>query len=86
MEMGHTNIQTSSSIQEMMQGFQIEPSTQRVKTTAEEVNYDPLAVDSVVLWHYDSYPYVCVLMLSDTASMIGGETYIKRGDGTPVKV
>jgi len=51
-EMDHTNIQTSSStIQEM--------SSQRVETTAEEANYDRLAADSVVPWHYDSYPYVC---------------------------
>jgi hypothetical protein len=50
-EMGHTNIQTSSStIQEMMPEFQIEPSSQRVETTAEEANYDRLAADSVVPW------------------------------------
>lgn len=35
---------------------------------------------------YDSYPYVCVLMISDTEGMIGGETYIRRGDGIPAKV
>lgn len=35
---------------------------------------------------YDSYPYVCVLMLSETEGMIGGETYIKKGDGEAQKV
>ena len=35
---------------------------------------------------YDSYPYVCVLMLSETEGMVGGETYIQKGDGTAQKV
>lgn len=38
-------------------------------------------VDAVVGWHYDSYPFVCVLMLSDTSTMIGGETSLKMGKG-----
>jgi len=41
---------------------------------------------SIIPWHYDSYPYVCVIMLSETESMLGGETYIKGGDGIPAKV
>ncbi|RPA93756.1 hypothetical protein L873DRAFT_1815488 [Choiromyces venosus 120613-1] len=36
----------------------------------------------IVPWHYDSYPFVCVVMLSDTTNMVGGETVIKRGDGS----
>lgn len=35
---------------------------------------------------YDSYPYACIVMLSQTEGMVGGETYIKRGDGTVVNV
>lgn len=31
---------------------------------------------------YDNYPFVCVVMLSDTTDMVGGETVIQRGDGT----
>lgn len=40
----------------------------------------------VVNWHYDSYPFVCVLMLSDATSMKGGETGIKTGSGEIMKV
>ncbi|KAK6465731.1 hypothetical protein DFJ63DRAFT_310814 [Scheffersomyces coipomensis] len=36
---------------------------------------------AVVGWHRDSYPFVCVLMLSDTTNMIGGETGLKTGTG-----
>lgn len=37
-------------------------------------------------WHNDSYPWVCVLMLSDTTNMKGGETAIKTGNGDIVKM
>ncbi|KAL8730426.1 MAG: hypothetical protein Q9166_004064 [cf. Caloplaca sp. 2 TL-2023] len=40
----------------------------------------------IVDWHTDSYPFVCVTMLSDCESMIGGETALKTGTGEIVKV
>jgi hypothetical protein len=41
---------------------------------------------SVVGWHKDSYPFVCVLMMSDTTGMVGGETALRTGTGTIKKV
>ncbi|KAG4430941.1 hypothetical protein IFR05_013579 [Cadophora sp. M221] len=35
----------------------------------------------VVGWHKDSYPFVCVLMMSDTTGMVGGETALRTGNG-----
>ncbi|KAM5471302.1 hypothetical protein MauCBS54593_003642 [Microsporum audouinii] len=40
----------------------------------------------IVDWHTDSYPFVCVTMLSDCTEMIGGETALRTGDGSVVKV
>jgi hypothetical protein len=37
-------------------------------------------------WHYDSYPFVCVVMLSDTTNMIGGETAIRKPSGEVIRV
>tara|TARA_R110002060_G_scaffold39569_1_gene50750 strand:+ start:568 stop:1638 length:1071 start_codon:yes stop_codon:yes gene_type:complete len=37
-------------------------------------------------WHNDSYPWVCVVMLSDPTGMIGGETALRKGDGSLLKV
>ncbi|KAL4969852.1 uncharacterized protein BDV14DRAFT_209024 [Aspergillus stella-maris] len=37
-------------------------------------------------WHYDSFPFVCVTMLSDCAGMVGGETAIKLPCGKTKKV
>jgi hypothetical protein len=87
MEIGHTNIQTSGkTMDEMISGLTVDPQTTKVPLTEEERAYDPLNSSSIIPWHYDSYPYVCVIMLSDTEGMVGGETYIKNGDGIPMKV
>ena len=40
----------------------------------------------LVGWHTDSYPFVCVTMLSDCTTMVGGETALHTGDGTILKV
>lgn len=40
----------------------------------------------VVDWHTDSYPFVCVTMLSDCTNMIGGETALRTGDGKILKI
>ncbi|PLB47804.1 hypothetical protein P170DRAFT_456552 [Aspergillus steynii IBT 23096] len=87
-EIGHTNIQVEGdTVAEMASKLQVEPAVEKVDVSPEEREYDPLSDDAAVIpWHYDSYPYVCVLMLSETEGMIGGETYIKRGDRTAQKV
>lgn len=40
----------------------------------------------VTKWHYDSYPFVCIVMMSDTSNMVGGETAVKTGSGQVMKV
>ena len=35
----------------------------------------------IVDWHTDSYPFVCVVMLSDCTKMIGGETALRTSTG-----
>lgn len=37
-------------------------------------------------WHYDSFPFVCVTMLSDCAGMVGGETAIRMPSGEVKKI
>ncbi|KAI9650145.1 hypothetical protein NHQ30_000158 [Ciborinia camelliae] len=41
---------------------------------------------AIVGWHRDSYPFVCVLMMSDTTGMVGGETALRTGYGDIKKV
>ncbi|EKV12955.1 hypothetical protein PDIP_51400 [Penicillium digitatum Pd1] len=87
-EIGHTNIQVEgTTIAELSSNLKPEPAVERLELTPEDRAYDPLRDASAIIpWHYDSYPYVCVLMLSHTEGMIGGETYIKKGDGEAQKV
>ncbi|KAF2176703.1 hypothetical protein K469DRAFT_722098 [Zopfia rhizophila CBS 207.26] len=40
----------------------------------------------IVGWHTDSYPFVCVLMLSDCTNMVGGETALRTANGEVLKV
>jgi hypothetical protein len=40
----------------------------------------------IVDWHTDSYPFVCVTMLSDCTNMVGGETALRTGTGEIMKV
>lgn len=41
---------------------------------------------SAFSWHRDSYPFVCVTMLSDCTGMVGGETAMRMGNGEVMKV
>ena len=41
---------------------------------------------SAFAWHYDSFPFVCVTMLSDCSEMIGGETAIRTPAGDIKKI
>ncbi|KAJ5851752.1 uncharacterized protein N7529_011137 [Penicillium soppii] len=87
-EIGHTNIQVQgTTIAEMASNLRVEPTAETLELSPEDRAYDPLTdKSSIIPWHYDSYPYVCVLMLSETDGMIGGETYIKKGNGEAQKV
>ncbi|KAI9740161.1 MAG: hypothetical protein M1834_004739 [Cirrosporium novae-zelandiae] len=86
LEEGFVSVQTkSTNFQDMMKEISIEPLVGKVELTEEEKNFNPLAA-STIPWHFDSYPYACIVMLSNTENMIGGETYIKTGDGEIQKV
>ncbi|KAJ5641228.1 hypothetical protein N7490_005228 [Penicillium lividum] len=87
-EIGHTNIQAEgATITEMISNLKVEPSVEKIELSLEDRAYDPLKDEaSIIPWHYDSYPYVCVVMLSETDGMVGGETYIKKGNGEAQKV
>ncbi|KAL1972380.1 hypothetical protein VTN31DRAFT_6794 [Thermomyces dupontii] len=85
-EIGHVNISMYTE----------EEKSKARKALAEKKNREadegvagcPWEVDlgPIVDWHTDSYPFVCVTMLSDCREMIGGETAIRKGDGEVMKV
>lgn len=42
--------------------------------------------ENAVAWHYDSFPFVCVMMLSDCTDMVGGETAVRKPSGEVMKI
>ncbi|KAL8290023.1 hypothetical protein RQP46_002962 [Phenoliferia psychrophenolica] len=90
-ELGHTNFQLGElgkagvKLSPLVPQALVTPSV----TVSDLAKYQALSdaedgngADNVVVWHYDSYPFVAVLMLSDVSQMIGGETALQCGDGS----
>lgn len=84
-EIGHINIsvKTEAEKQEELRAF-----SDRAQYEADEgIAGCPWEDDKpIVDWHTDSYPFVCVTMLSDCTTMIGGETALRTGTGEIMKV
>lgn len=74
-EIGHINISIPSD------------ETREVDTKTTSAEREPAADDKAVVdWHTDAYPFVCIVMLSDCKKMTGGETAIRKGDGSIMTV
>lgn len=74
-EIGHVNVSVNSKDEQKLALQKIHEGDTSVEDDAP-----------VVGWHTDSYPFVCVLMLSDCTNMIGGETALRTGSGEIMKV
>ncbi|OTA93849.1 hypothetical protein M434DRAFT_72360 [Hypoxylon sp. CO27-5] len=84
-EIGHINISVKS---EAEKEEEIQAFNDRAQYEADEgIAGCPWEDDKpIVDWHTDSYPFVCVTMLSDCTTMIGGETALRTGTGEIMKV
>lgn len=76
-EIGHINI----SVKSEKQAAEERGSAQKQSANGQRWDESP-----VVGWHKDSYPFVCVTMLSDCTGMIGGETALRTADGKVMRV
>jgi hypothetical protein len=92
-EICHTNIQLSEDGKEGIRHTPVIPpeptEEERVAfEKAKEVN-EIRGTDlstALIPWHRDSYPFVCVVMLSNAEFMTEGETELQKGDGTTMKI
>ncbi|OCK77209.1 hypothetical protein K432DRAFT_428170 [Lepidopterella palustris CBS 459.81] len=85
-EIGHINfsVKTDEQTQQEMDAIN---NQKRFFADDEGIAGCPWEDDKpVVGWHTDSYPFVCVLMLSDCTNMVGGETALRTGKGDVIKV
>jgi hypothetical protein len=76
LEIGHINISVKSERQAQSEREQVAHQTK-----SQDEDDKP-----VVGWHNDSYPFVCVTMLSDCTGMVGGETALRTATGNIMKV
>ncbi|KAK8070355.1 hypothetical protein PG997_010558 [Apiospora hydei] len=85
LEIAHINISVKS---EQERQEEIEAFQDRAQYEADEGIAGCPWEDNkpIVDWHTDSYPFVCVTMLSDCTTMIGGETALRTGNGEIMKV
>lgn len=85
-EIGHINFSVKSDRETQEERAEIE-NQKRFFAEDEGIAGCPWEDDKpVVGWHKDSYPFVCVLMLSDCTDMVGGETALRTAEGSVIKV
>ena len=84
-EIGHVNISMKSEKERIEEAVAV---AEKASTEADEgIAGCPWEDEKpIVDWHTDSYPFVCVTMLSDCSNMIGGETALRTGRGDILKV
>lgn len=81
--MGYINVQLGADGIDGVYNLSETPATPLPATeTPAECDYETNLIDK---WHKDQTPVVLVLMLSDTSTMVGGETAIKIGNGNIIK-
>ncbi|TKA75184.1 hypothetical protein B0A55_05170 [Friedmanniomyces simplex] len=85
-EIGHINISVKSEKQALDEQAAVERERKSFAKN-EGIAGCPWEDDKpVVGWHRDSYPFVCVTMLSDCTNMVGGETAFEMANGDVMKV
>ncbi|KAH7303843.1 hypothetical protein B0I35DRAFT_446111 [Stachybotrys elegans] len=90
-EISHVNVQLGPGGIEAARRTPVEPpeaTAEAIKQFGGMSKEEMVKDDSqrVIEWHRDSHPWVCVVMLSDSRYMCGGETELLKGDGTTMKV
>ena len=87
-EIGQLNVQLDSSIDKKAPITEnLPPATPpREPLSKDTEDFEDDQKDLVAKWHSDSYPWVCVMMLSDPIGMKGGETALRTGDGSILKM
>jgi hypothetical protein len=86
-EIGHVNVQLDGLIEHTEVDAILPPAIppkSAVGADMEKVKEETKQA-SVRDWHVDSYPWVCVCMLSNPEGMVGGETGLECGDGSMIK-
>jgi hypothetical protein len=86
-EIAHINL-SASKTEEQVQA-ELNSIRNRKDSVHSDEGIDVSSADDdkpIVGWHTDSYPFVCVLMMSDCTNMVGGETALRTAHGDIIRV
>jgi hypothetical protein len=86
LEIAHVNISVKSVQAAQDELNAIEPETNESPERPNKARRLDDDDKPVVGWHRDSYPFVCVTMLSDCTNMVGGETALRTANNEVLKV
>lgn len=86
LEIAHVNISVKSVQAAQNELESIEPGLESTTERPSKARRVDDEEKPVVGWHKDSYPFVCVTMLSDCTNMIGGETALRTANNEVLKV
>ena len=86
LEIAHVNISVKSVQAAQDELDAIEPETNESPERPNKARRLDDDDKPVVGWHRDSYPFVCVTMLSDCTNMVGGETALRTANNEVLKV
>jgi hypothetical protein len=85
-EIAHINLSSKSKEDAQQELARYEDDTRRYQEDEGIGGCREVVETPIVGWHTDSYPFVCVLMMSDVRGMVGGETAIRMGNGKIIKL
>lgn len=85
-EIAHVNISVKSVQAARDELESMEPGMESSSERPNKARRVDIDEKPVVGWHTDSYPFVCVTMLSDCTNMIGGETALRTANNEVLKV
>ncbi|PVH91173.1 hypothetical protein DM02DRAFT_546313, partial [Periconia macrospinosa] len=85
-EIGHINLSTNAKTANEGQGNGTECGRSNGVNASMGSSHNEDDDKPIVGWHTDSYPFVCVLMMSVCTGMIGGETVVRTADGDIRKI
>lgn len=83
-EIAHINLSSKKTEEEIQAELDVVRARKASIDSAVDVSLDDKK--PIVGWHHDSYPFVCVLMLSNCTGMVGGETALRTAAGDVLRV
>lgn len=85
-EIAHINFSSKTEVEAQQELVKAKEQMRRYPEDKDISGCQDVVETPIVGWHTDSYPFVCVLMMSNVREMVGGETAVRKVNGEVIKV